>query len=949
MSELTTPYLYVILIIDNYTYYSSEREDDKISMKKNLRSLIENIAPGNSACLVDMNQYDMIEGSGMTPDLAHKKSAHMSAAWNVLRDSHVSIPMGGSDLSGYRYLTFSLYSMGAMGVSFRLLFDSSMRGEGKNGYATTVEVTRDGWNDYRIELPFMHTVREAAGWNNIGSITMEYLTGIPEGARRCVICFDSFYIWDTYAAPLYTKMPELKGAALFSRTGGFSIVDRKRIPNAIDGATAKPFEEKGILWLPMAPVAAGIAHLPIVDNRAGTLSFTYRRKKYVFTAGESAFTVDGESAKLPFRPILKEGTLFFPAEYVREFFRWRQIYTDQMGLIVLSNRRNIFLPGRDDKAVWQLIADMTFLRPDGDRILNDLHRRFPNPTRGRLLFSYEELMQLRREAKEEPTLKEYVNALKSQYGTGSVAYKSLPISALLPREGQMLTDDLSASADQILGFSTLYRVTGDKKYCERAAAECMALAEFTDWGSNTMSTVGTVALSVAVCYDWCHHMWSESRKAVVERALLRNAMRPGLECYDGKRRMWIEGGTAAAVINAGMLATALALADIYPETSHKLLDRILRNTEPCFASYAPDGGYAEGITAWEKSFRSLSLIIAMLEKACGTDYGFFSAPGFAASAYFPTSVETANGAWNYHNSTATPTDTAMMSWMSKKTEDPIPAWLRRQHLVSGRKTVHPFDILFYTPTDADLKPRLPMDAVYRKAGLAAMRSGWGREDLFVGLHGGNNAEVNGDLDAGSILLDAGGVRFFCEIGGRSELPVMLRRRAIGQNTLIINPCEEPTPDQNPDAKAPIVEMRGSADRVYAVVDMSKTNDAVLRAKRGVMLTDHRNTAVIQDEVVLNAPGKIVWNAYTPAAVTLSGGNKIAKLEKDGKILLCKLGGLGGAKFSVESVEGTELCRLYIEADVKARFRLSVAASLISLEEPTSKKLYDPVPISAWGE
>ncbi len=918
-------------------------------MKKNLRSLIETVTPGNFACLVDMNQYDMIEGSGMTPDLGHKKSAHMSAAWNLLRDHSVSIPMGGSDLSGYRYLTFSVYSMGAAGTSFRLLFDSSMVGEGKNGYACTVEVPREGWNDYRIELPFMHTVRDASGWNNIGSITMEYLSGIPADAKRATLCFDNFYVWDTYAAPLYTKMPELKGAALFTRTGKFAIVDRKRIPNAIDGADAKPYEENGVLWLPMAPVAAGVAHLPIVDNRAGTLSFTYRRKKYVFTANEPIITVDGERMQLAFRPVLREGTLFFPADFVREFFRWRQIYTDQMGLIVLSNRKNIFQPGRDDKTVWQLIADMTFLRPDGERILNDLHRRFPNPTRGRLLFSYEELMQIRRNAKEEPVLKEYVTALKSQYGVGSAAYQSLPISALLPREGQMLADDLIASADKILAFSTLYRVTGDKKYSERAAAECVALADFTDWGSAMMSTVGTVALSVAICYDWCHHVWSESRKAVVERAMLRNAMRPGLECYDGKRRMWIMGGTAAAVVNAGMLAMALALADIYPETAHKLLDRILRNVEPCFASYAPDGGYAEGVAAWEKSFRSLSLIIAMLEKACGEDYGLFSAPGFAATAYFPMCTETANGAWNYHNSTATPTDTSMMFWLSGKLQNQLPAWMRRQHLLSGRKTVHPFDILFYTPVDDSQNPRRPMDAVYRKAGLAAMRSGWGREDLFLGLHGGSNAEVNGDLDAGSILFDAGGVRFFCEIGGRTDLPVMLRRRAVGQNTLIIDPTEEPAPDQNPDAKAPIIEMRGAADRVYAVVDMSETNDAILRAKRGVMLTDHRSTAVIQDEVVLKAPGKLLWTVYTPAAVTLSGGNKTAKLEKDGKILLCKLGGLGGAKFATETLDGTDITRLYIEAEVKTRFRLSVAASLISANEPTTKKLYENKPISSWGE
>ncbi len=915
-------------------------------MKKNLRSLIETVQPGESHLLVDMNQYDLIESSGMTPDLAHKKSAHMTAAWHPAKKSHVSIPMGGSDLSGVRYLTLSVFATAAAGSTFRLLFDNSMEGEGKNGYAATLTVTRDGWNDYRIELPFMHAIREVEGWDRIGSITMDALN-LPE-SRNPVLYFDSFYVWEDDAAPLYTKMPELKGAALFARSGSFSIVDRKRIPNAIDGADACPYEENGTLWLPMAPVAAGIAHLPVVDNRAGTLTFTYRRKKYAFSSDADYMTVDGEQQSIGFFPQQREGTLFFPADFVREFFRWRQLYTDRMGLVVLSNRKNIFQTGRDDETIWMLITDMTFLRPDAERILSDLRRRFPNPTRGRLLLSYDELMQLRRTAKEDPNLKEYVSALKSAYGVGSVAYEALPLSAALfgMEDAAAL---LQEASDKLIAFSTLYRVTGDKKYCERAALECEALAGLADWNSKSMSTVGTVAFAIALAYDWCHHAWSEGRKAIVERGMLRNGMRPGLEAYDGKRRMWISGGTAAAVVNAGMLAMALALADIYPETSYRLLSRILRNVEPCFASYAPDGGYAEGVLAWEKSFRSLTLIGAMLQKACGDDYGLLKAPGFAATAYFPIAMETANGAWNYHNSEARPIDNAMIAWFAGRVQAVTPLWFRRQQLIAGTKAVHPFDIIFYTPVDDSLTPELPIDAVYRKAGLAVMRSGWGAEDIFAGLHGGSNAEVNGDLDAGSILLDAGGVRFFCELGGMEELPVMTRRRACGQNTLVINPTAEPAPDQAPNANAPIIEMRSSEERAYAVVDMASTNDAILRGKRGMMLTEDRTVIVIQDEIVLKAPGSILWTAHTPATVTLSGGGKIAKLERDGKTLLCKLGGLGGARFAVSPVGDTTLSRLTVRADVKERLRLAVSCRLMAEGESTNQKLYDIAPISTWGE
>ncbi|MBQ9773738.1 MAG: hypothetical protein IJW30_03650 [Clostridia bacterium] len=912
-------------------------------MKKNLRSMIEVVEESAKQCLLDMNQYDMIESAGLSPDLAHKKSAHMSAAWYPARVGHAAFLMGGSNLSGVRYLTFSLFGVGAVGVRFRLMFENSLDGDGKNGYACELSVTRDGWNDYRIELPFLHNVRDASGWDNIGSITLDYISGIPASAKQTVLYFDSFYVYDRAAAPLYTYLPELKGAALFSKTGNFSIVDRKRIANTIDGAQAHPFEADGVLWLPMAPVAACIAHSAVVDNRAQTLNFTYRRKKYAFVADVAQMTVDGETKPLDFAPRAVNGTLFFPADFVREFFRWRQIYTDPMGLVVLSNRRGIFQSGRDAALIWQLVSDLTFLRPDCERVLSDLRRRFPNPTRGRLLLSFDELMQLRRTAKEDPNLKEYVTALKAQYGI-----ESQPISALLPRAAQTLADDLSESSEKVIAWATLYRVTGDKKYCERTAEECEALAAFADWNSGMMSSVGTVALAVALAYDWCHHVWSEARKAVVERALLRNAMRVGLECYDGKRKMWLTGGSAAAQVNAGMLAAALALCDIYPETAQKLLDRILRNVEPCFAAYAPDGGYAEGVAAWERSYRALSLAIAMLQKACGTDYGFSSAPGFLTSAYFPIRTESACGAWNFHNSEARPADTSMAFRASVLLNDPVPAWMHRQQLLSGQKSVTPFDVIFYTPVDDSFSPSLPLDSVYRKAGLAMMRAGFGREDAFLGLHGGSNTVPNGDLDCGSVILEMGGVRFFAETGGISALPVMMRRRAAGQNTIVVEPASEPAPDQNPYAEARLTEMRGSADRVYAVVDMGETSDLILRGKRGAMLTDGRGTAVIQDELVLSRPAKVVWTVYTPASVTLCSGGKSAKLEKDGKTLLCKLGGLGSARFACEEVAGCDLTRLYVEADVKERLRLSVACALLAEGEPVTKKLYDTTPMSNWG-
>lgn len=915
-------------------------------MKKNLKNCVEALEIGEARCLVDWNQYDVIGETGMQPDFKHKKSAHLSAAWRYAERSRVRIPLGGSDLSSFRYLTFSVFAVQGAGGSFSVFFDNSAEGDGQNGYVCTLPISKDGWNDYRIELPFLHAVRQAKGWDRIGCVFFDCAIGAQANSTSTVLYFDNLYGWAGNAPTLYSTMPELKGAAAFAKGGRFAIVDRKRIPNSIDGSDAKPFEQNGILWLPMAPVAAGIAHSAVADNLAGTLSFTYRRKKYVFNAGSNRMTVNGVSEPIGFIPGNINGTLFFPADFVRNFFHWRQIYQHPTGLILLSNRKNVFDGIKDEATVWQLVSDMTFLRPTGEAVKEDLHRRFPNPLRGRLLLSHDELMQLRKQAKTDEVLASYLDAIKAQYGAGSEPYAAdfASVYAESPERA------LRLAADALPAFSLLFRLTGDKKYCERAALEAEAIARLDRWTVGSVQGFGELVFAMAITYDWCHHAWTEARKAIVERGILRNAMRVGADIYDGKGQMWIAGGAAGAVANAGLLSAALALADVYPETSSRLLDRILRNAEPCFAAYAPDGGYPQGVAAWESATRGLALLCAMLQRACGTDYGLSSAPGFTATAYFPIMTEGAGGYWNYNSTPAGIADTSILSWFRLRTGDSVPLWMRRQQILSGEKKVHPFDLIFYSPSQEEEAPYLPLDAVYRKAGLAIMRSDWGRDAMTVGLHGGSNRVTGGELDAGCVILDCAGERFFSETGGVEALPAILRRRAEGQNTLTVDPPASPAPDQNPDAEAKLLMAKGSPDRAFAVVDMSETNDLILRGKRGLLLTQNRSVAVIQDELVLDGEGEVVWSVWTQADVALNKSGRTAKLTRNGKTLVCRLCGVGSpARFEAEGFSECGFTRITVRVPVKERLRMAVVCRMLKEGESGNEKYYEVIPMSRWEE
>ncbi|MBQ9760014.1 MAG: hypothetical protein IJW16_01565 [Clostridia bacterium] len=912
-------------------------------MKKNLKICVEALTEDEQLCLVDMNDYDRIERSGMRPDPVHRKSAHMSGAWHFSDRARVSIDMDRADLTAYRYLTFSVYSVRGAGSTFSLFFDSSEGADGSNGYECTLTVAHDGWNDYRIELPFMRAWRNPLGWDHINSIDLDCVRGGQSNSMEAVLCIDSIHVWKQMAPPLYTTMPELKGTAAFALCGQFAIVNRRRVALSIDDATVRPFEEKGIKWIPMGAIATVMAHTAVADNKAETLSFTYRRKKYVFEANSAMMQVDGIRQTMTFAPIARDGILFFPADFVREFFRWRQIFTDPTGLIIFSNRKNIFDPTRDAARIRQLIADLTFLRPTGEEMVEALHKKIKNPTRGRVLATFDELMALRKLAKSDEAFKAQLNAFKA-------AWSGEAVSVFAINDDKSLAEALEISSKKLLAWSVLFRLTGDKQYCERVAEEAEALAALSDWRSANLTTLATVSLGISVAYDWCHHAWSEARKAVVERAILRQVLRPAVDAYNGRRNTWDMASAVSAQINAGFLAAALALADIYPETTLKIFRHVLRNAEAAMDAFSPDGGYAEGAVAWETGICNMALLVRMLETAFDDDYGFFSMPGFASSANFATYAETDAGAWNYHNCTARALDTSILSYFTQKTGKELYAWLRRRELIAGKKALTPWDLLFYTPVDATKTYDLPLDAVYRRAGIASMRADWKGEGMILGVHGGKNNERDGDLDAGSFILECAGERFFAETGGNEAIPMLTRRRAEGQNTLVIDPTEGHIPDQLPGAVAPIVEMKCSEARAYAIVDMTSTNDKFTRAKRGVMLTEDRTVAVIQDEAVLASTGIAMWHAYTPAEVVINKSGRVAKLTLNGKTMICRLAGVGSpARFMAETVGESGLSHLSVRVDVKERLRMAVVCYMEREGESLNIRHYEMTPMSKWGE
>ena len=76
------------------------------------------------------------------------------------------------------------------------------------------------------------------------------------------------------------------------------------------------------------------------------------------------------------------------------------------------------------------------------------------------------------------------------------------------------------------------------------------------------------------------------------------------------------------------------MADEEPEKSRTLLRDALDSIPHSLASYAPDGGWAEGPGYWHYGTSYTVVFLAALESALNTDFGLSTAKGFDHTGRF---------------------------------------------------------------------------------------------------------------------------------------------------------------------------------------------------------------------------------------------------------------------------------------------------------------------------
>ena len=894
------------------------------------------------------------------------------------------------DMSDVKAMTFAIYStMDSQTLQLNFHSENSSS-DGIDYYGRKLSLNK-GWNVFSLTTSQFGSSRSPLGWNHITKIEFNISGWDQSNNTSNVIYISNIIAYDnvTIANPLTDS--RFKDAAAFYMGGYYACIDGDKYITSTTDVNAVPFEENGIYYVPMATVAVAKGAKGKFYNDDKALTYTYGGKDYVFKAGTKKYTAGSATATLNTAPILKNGAMFFDINDVKTLFGYTQTYIDRMGLVVLSNTANILDEVQDFNFIYDAIEAMTYIRPSGSEIVSDLNEN-SGGQHPYLMVDAEGFDRLRYYAKMDGTMQSYIKSLEASYGIGTSKFNSAVNRYSLP-DGQRLLnisrDVMNKTVSWAL-LAKLYEVSDPDRsaqYAERIWLELEAAANFKDpdgkysWHPQHFLDTGELAYPFAICYDWLYDYWTKTNTkvnvkngdqqnqtytysgTVTRLSILEDAMYwMGLSVSSflpsdttGKYISYsynLAGSTNNwnGVTTGGLMSAALALANVdrYKDNIETFLSSAITAIESGMWVYAPEGGYEEGPGYWAYGTTYVHIFISCLDSACGSNYGLYNTPGFANSVYFTSYLGSANTTWGFHDGGSGSADTNIAAWFAGKSNDPNVNAIRREAITKGWKGVSMYDIMYFDPHIMQENITLTLDAHYSLDSIMTFRSSWDTtNNIFAGLHGGDNSASHGDLDIGNFVINVNGSFVICELGSDSyNMPGYFgvyrwsyyRKRAEGQNTLVMIPSSTntnntgwngktgipalkpgseasntvagtntPVCDQIKNAVSKTLRFESGVNSALGVVDMDPAFTEMTDGVRGMWMTNDRNTVILQDEAVMNQNMDIWWFAHTQGNITVSADGRSAIIQRGTVYLYAEIvtDMSASAKFTVMEAESLD--------------------------------------------
>lgn len=530
--------------------------------------------------------------------------------------------------------------------------------------------------------------------------------------------------------------------------------------------------------------------------------------------------------------------------------------------------------------------------------------------------------------------------------------------------GRRLLDKSREALRRIFYLSYSWRMTGERKYFERAEREILAVCGFSDWNPSHFLDVAEMTMAVAIGYDWLFNDLTQESKWVIKKAIVTRGLGPSL---DSRYNSWLEkSNNWNQVCNAGMSFGALAVYEDYPEMAHEIIERAVKTVPTSMSAYKPDGAYPEGYTYWGYGTSFNVLLIDALEKVFKTDYGLSSQTGFMqTAAYLENMTGPSERGFNYSDAHEEAELNPAMCWFARRTNKSS-LLFEETKLLSGGGNWGKIRILpALLVWGAGIRTKTvtaPDQLLWIGRGptpVLAMRTSWTEPDaIYVAMKGGSPSTSHAHMDVGSFVMDAMHERWAMDLGMQEYNSLeskgvklwdfqqdgdrweILRYNNYFHNTLTFDDAL-----QRVKGQAPFLKFSDQNDFLSGVVDLSKIYEGqVVKALRGIAIVN-KEYVVVRDEIKTgDKETSLRWTMVTQAKVKTTG-EETATLDLNGKKMHLKVLGLPGVKMRTWSTLPVENYDAPNEGTIRVGFEVplprasSVALTVLLLPD-------DATPVSA---
>ncbi len=551
---------------------------------------------------------------------------------------------------------------------------------------------------------------------------------------------------------------------------------------------------------------------------------------------------------------------------------------DKSGLAAFSQRENFFDLGLGEPMFLALSKALSFDDIPAVEMMKLFSERYEPNEHPRLIENREGWDRIWQLSKTDSHMKEAVEKLiagaEKQLGDPTIkqSWDSQNTNLGTARTLYSLANSLGKA----------YMLTGDTRYAAKLWEHVEAVCNFEE-GLDTWHflTTGEYLYGLGVSYDWLYDWMNDEQKTLLRETIVQKGLLPAIQDYEddlSRSRSFKWAQTKAvdnwiSVCNAGVVNAAIAIYEDEPELTIKCLDYAMQSIKQTGIGYGPDGAWLEGTTYWLYNSQYYMHFIDALDSAFGTDFGYMDAPGMNETVEFLIAIHGDHGTFNFGDANQTSVLNNQVLFYADKKNNPA---IQNYFLENVGGTV---DIHHYRPDfEEGGEMTVPLDYYARGIETVMMHSEYSKNAIFTALHSGPVSGPHSQWDCGNIVIDAYGSNFIYDLGSAeyADRPqnYLYRKRAEGHNVPVINP--DFFHGQDNAGRAVIDRFESNEGGALAITDISEAyaRDAE-SVVRGLMLTDSRESIIVQDEFKMPKKSELYWFMHSGVPITVSEDGKSA--------------------------------------------------------------------------